>query len=72
MKPFVLVLVFVIAGIPVLAGLGITLVEAGDLAAWKALLQPVVPAFDHETPEPAADKICSRRQLAIIANWHAT
>jgi putative thiamine transport system permease protein len=39
MKSFVLALVFVIVGIPVLAGLGITLAEAGDLAAWKALLQ---------------------------------
>jgi putative thiamine transport system permease protein len=39
MKRFALALVFVIAGIPVLAGLCITLIKAGDLAAWKALLQ---------------------------------
>ncbi len=39
MKPLALALVFAFAGIPVLAGVGVTLVEAANPVAWKALLQ---------------------------------
>jgi putative thiamine transport system permease protein len=39
MKLFALALVFAFVGIPVLAGVGITLVKAGDPVAWQELLQ---------------------------------
>lgn len=39
MKRFVLALVFVVAGIPVLTGVGLTLVEAADPAAWTVVFQ---------------------------------